>query len=93
MSEHKHVAFLKVRLDILLVKCSLFLIVDQDHDDICFFSCFSRCIYLEALLLSFFPGFASFVKTDDYITSGLFKVQCMCMSLASVSNNRNCLTI
>ena len=70
--EHQHIAFLKVRLNIILVKCCLLLIVDQNHDDICLLCSFCCCIYLKTLCLSLCPGFTSLVQTDDYIATRLF---------------------
>ena len=69
MSEHQHVAFFKVRLDIFFVKFSLFFIIDQDHDDISLFCCFCCCIYFKALLLGFLPGLASLIQTNNDIAA------------------------
>ena len=71
VSEHQHVALFQVRLDIFLVHISLQLIVDQDHDDICFFCSLCCGIYFKALCLSLCPGLAALVQTDDDVTSGL----------------------
>ena len=87
MSEHQHVALFQVWLDIFFVHCSLFLIVDQDHDDISLFCSLSSGIYFESLCLCFCPGFAAFIKSNNNITAGIFQVQCMSMSLASVADN------
>ena len=37
MCKHKHVAFLKVWLDVFLIHICLKLIIDQDHNDVCLF--------------------------------------------------------
>ena len=87
MSEHQHVALFQVWLDIFFVHCSLFLIVDQDHNDISLFCSLSSGIYFESLCLCFCPGFAAFIKSNNNITAGIFQVQCMSMSLASVADN------
>ena len=71
VSKHQHVALFQVRLDIFLVHISLQLIVDQDHDDICFFCSLCCGIYFKALCLSLCPGLAALVQTDDDVTSGL----------------------
>ena len=42
--EHQHVTFLKVWFDVFLIHISLFLIIDQNHDDISLLSCFCGCI-------------------------------------------------
>ena len=87
MCKHQHVAFFKVRFNVFLVHICLQFIVDQDHDDICLLCSFCCCINLEALFFRSLPRFASFIKSDDDITSGFFQVQSVCMSLASVSDN------
>ncbi len=55
MSEHEHIAFLKVGLDVLLVESSLLLIVDEDHDDVSLLCSLSSCEYLEALVNGLLP--------------------------------------
>ena len=69
MSKHQHIAFLKIRLNIVFVKSSLLLIVDEDHNNICLFCCLCRCIYFKSLLLSLFPGSAAFIQTNDNMAS------------------------
>ena len=51
------------------------------------------CIYFKSLCFCFCPGFRALIQTDNYITSTFFCIQCMCMSLAAISDNSNCLTI
>ena len=92
MCEHQHVTFFQVWLNIFFVHISLQFIVDQDHDNVSSFSCFCSCIYFESLCFCFCPGFASFIQTNNNITSRLFCVQSMCMSLATVTDNGNCLS-
>ena len=93
MSEHQHVSSFQVWRDRLFVQFSLQLIVDQDHDDICLFCSLCCCIYFKSLCFCFCPGFRALIQTDNYITSTFFCIQCMCMSLAAISDNSNCLTI
>ena len=93
MSKHKHIAFLKVWLDIFLIHISLFLIIDQNHDDISLLCSLSCCIYFKSLLFSSLPGSAAFIKTDNDVTSGLLQVQCVSMSLAAVTDNCDCFSI
>ena len=69
MSEHQHIALFQIWLDGLFVHSCLFLIVNQDHDNICFFCCLCCCIYFKSLLLCAFPGSASLIKTDNYMAS------------------------
>ena len=61
VSEHKHIAGLKVWFDILLIHSSLLFIIDKDHNDICLLCSFSRCKYFKALLYSLIPRLASFI--------------------------------
>ena len=89
MGKHQHISFFQVWFDGFFVKLCLFFIVDQDHDDICFFSSLCCGIYLKSLCFCFCPGFASFIQTDDNITSGISQVQSMCMSLAAVADDGN----
>ena len=42
--EHEHITFFQVRLNIFFVHSCLFLIVDQNHDDISLFCSFCCCI-------------------------------------------------
>ena len=74
-----------------LYKLCLQLIIDQDHDDVCFLCSLCCCIYFKSLCLCLCPGFASLVKTDNYMASGLLCIQCMCMTLAAVTDNCDCL--
>ena len=70
MCKHQHVSFFQVRLNIIFIHCSLFFIIDQNHDHICFFRCLCCCKYFKSLCFCFCPGFAAFVKSDDDVASG-----------------------
>ena len=93
MGEHQHVALLQVGLDGLFVHLCLFLVVDQNHDHIRAFCGLCRSIYFEALCLSFRPGFASLIQSDDDVASGFLQVQRMCVTLASVADNSDGLVL
>ena len=67
VSEHKHVAIFKVRLDIFFIHCSLLLIVDKNHDDVCLLCSLCCRIYLKSLRFSLCPRLTSLVKTDANI--------------------------
>ncbi len=69
VSEHKHIARLQIRLNILLIKISLKLIIDQYHDDISFLGSLGCGIYLEALRLSLSPALRALVQTDDDVAA------------------------
>ena len=72
MRKHQHIAFFQIRLNILLIKRSLFLIIDQNHDNICLLCSFCCGKYFKSLFFCSFPRTASFIKSDDHITSGFF---------------------
>ena len=55
VSEHKHIALFKVRLDILLIHICLKLIVDKNHNNVGFFCSLGSGINLKALLLCLSP--------------------------------------
>ena len=93
MSEHQHISLFQIGLDVLFVQLSLFLIVDQDHDDVSQLCSLCCCVNFEALCLSLGPGSGAFVKTDDNVASGLFQVQCVCVTLAAVSDDGDRLAI
>ena len=93
MREHEHVAFLQVRLDVLAVQLRLLLVIDQDHDDIRFLRGLSCRIDLEALLHGPLPAPGSLIETDDDMASGLLQVQRMCVSLASIADDRDGLSL
>ena len=69
VSEHKHIACLKVRSDILLVHSCLLLIVNKNHNNIGTLSSLCSCIYLKALCFCFRPRLTTLVKANDYITA------------------------
>ena len=69
MGKHQHHSRAQVWRDGLLIHGCLLLIVDQNHDDICFFGCLSCCIYLESLLLCFLPGTAALIQAYNYVAS------------------------
>ena len=93
MSKHQHIAFFQIGLNILLIQCRLLFIIDQDHDDISLFCSLCRSEYFEALLFGSFPGPGSLIQTDDNIAAGLFQIKRMGVSLTSVTDDRNGLSL
>ena len=69
MSEHEHIAFFQVRLDIFAVQLSLLLIIDQDHDDIRLLRSLSCCINFKALFFCPLPASGTLIQTDDNLAS------------------------
>ena len=89
MREHQHIALFQIWFNGFFVKLRLFLIIDQNHDDVSFLSSFCCCIYFKSLFLGFFPRSASLIKTYNDIASGIFQVLRMCMSLTAITDNRD----
>ena len=87
MRKHQHVALFQIRLDILFIHSGLFLIIDQNHDDISLLRCLRSGINLESLCLGFSPGLTALVKADNNITAGILQVQCVSVSLAAVTDD------
>ena len=93
MREHEHVAGLKVRGDVFLVKARLKLVVDQDHDDIGLLCGFGGGVDREALLFGALPGLTALVKADDDVKAGLLEVQRVGMALAAVADDGDFLSL
>ena len=93
MSKHQHVACFQVRLDVLLVKVCLLLVIDQDHDNVSLLCCFCSGINLEALCHCLVPALRALIQTDNHVASGILQIQCVCVSLAAVANDCDCLSV
>ena len=93
MCEHEHVALVEVRLDVLLVHIRLQLIVDQNHDDICPLCSLGIGLHRETLLLCLLSRLGALVKTHANINAGILQVQRMCMTLTTVTDNRNLMSL
>ena len=85
--KHQHVSGLKIGLDGFLIKGSLLLIVDEDHDDIGLLRRFCSRIYGQTLRFCLRPGFGAFIQSDNDIAAGFLQIQGMCMSLAAVTDH------
>ena len=64
----------------------------KHHDEICCFDCISDFSDLQARIGRFFPRRAVFTQTNDNFNARLMQVQCMCVTLRTVTNNCNGLT-
>ena len=91
--ESKGLACGEVRSDAFLIKISLSLIVDEDHDEICLLSSLSGCVNLKACVLSLLPALGAFVQTDNDINAALLEVQSVCVTLAAVADDSNGLAV
>ena len=93
MSKHQHVTCFKIRLNRLLIKSGLLLIINENHNNICLLCCLCRRIYLKALFFCSLPRLRSLIQTDNHMTAGLLCIQRMRMSLTTITNDSNCLSI
>ena len=79
--ECKSLTLCEVWLDRFLIKCSLLLIRNKDHDDVRCLCSFLSCHNCKTLLLSLCPALRTFVKTYYYVNTALLKVECMSVTL------------
>ena len=93
MCEDESAARLEVRSDFRLVDVGLLLIRDQDRRDISLLDCFSDRVNLQAVFLSDLLGLGTFIEADDDVGTAVLEVQGMCMTLAAVAEDRDCLAI
>ena len=87
MSKHQHISLFQVWLNVFLIHIRLQLVIDENHNNICFFCSFSCCIHFKSLSLCLCPGLASLIQSNDHMTARLLCIQRMGMSLASVANH------
>ncbi len=91
VSEHEHIARFQVGLDLFFIDLSLEFIRRKDHDDISLLCCFGCRKNSQSLRFSLLLGLGAFIKTNDNIKTGLLQIQCMSMSLGSITDNRDLL--
>ena len=91
--EHQHIAFLKVRLNALLVQLCLKLIIDKNHNDVSLLRSLGSCVNLKACVLSLLPALGTLVKTYNNLHAAVLKVERMCVSLRTVTDNCNGLAV
>ena len=91
--ESKDVALFQVRLDGFFIELGLFLIVDEDHDDVGLLGSFGSRVDFHALLFGFLPASGTFIETDDDVDAGLFQVQRMSVALRTVTDDGNGLAV
>ena len=83
---------LNVCMDAFTIDLSDIFVGQEHHDEICCFDCLSDFSDFQARISSFFPRRAVFTQTNDNFNARLMQVQCMCVTLRTVTNNRNGLT-
>ena len=93
VSKHQHIAGFQIRCNVLCIHCSLCLIVGKNHNDIRPFSGFCGGENLQTLSLCLCFGFGTFIQTDNDVASGFLQVQCMGVTLASVTDNGDLLSV
>ena len=69
MCKHQHISGFQIRLNVILIKVCLLLIIDQNHDDVSLLCCLCGSIYLKALLLGFLPRLGALVQTNNDMTA------------------------
>ncbi|OQA08529.1 MAG: hypothetical protein BWY65_01457 [Firmicutes bacterium ADurb.Bin373] len=87
VGKHERVAFLQVRLDLLLVDSGLQLVGDQDLNDVSHFCRLGHSHYLEPVSLCLLPVGQVLAQSDNYIKTAVLEVLRLGVSLAAVPNN------
>ena len=87
MSKCQSFASGQVGSNILFVGCSLLLIRNQHHDNVCFFSSVSSSHNSQASSFSLSPGFGAFIQAYNYVHAALLQVQGMSMTLGAIADD------
>ena len=98
VSEHKNVAILHMRSNLLVVDICSELIGNEHHYDISSLCSLFNLHHLEVgvsscEVSSLLPMSASLAQTDDYVAAALSKVHGMCVTLATEADNGNGLAV
>ena len=93
MSEGESCTRLQIRSNLIFVYLSLLLIWNQNHDNICSSGSLTNWQNLKALAFSNFLGTGPFIKTNNHIQATFLQVQCVCMTLGTITNNGNSLIL
>ena len=80
---------LEIRRDFVFVNVSLLFVGDKNHRNISNFNCVSNVENLQAGFFSDGFRFRAFIKTNNYIDAAFFKVECVRVSLATVTDYRD----
>jgi len=83
----------QVGLNAFAVDFCLLFIRQQQHDDLGHGASLFNSRDLESCLFCNCPTLGALVQADDYIHPALMQVQCVCVSLAAVSDDGNLLSI
>ena len=88
VGEGNRVAGLQVRCDGLAVDVGRHFVVDQDHHDVSQLRRVLHAHRLETRGLRLLNGLAARTQTHDHVHPGILQVQCVGMTLGTVSDNR-----
>lgn len=80
-------AWLQVWLNVVCPNGALVLIWSQNHNDVCFCSCICNRLHFEALFLCEFYRLRIWAKTNYYVYAGIAQVECVCVTLGTVTND------
>ena len=89
MCEEQSIAGLQVRFNALFVDLSLYLVRGQNHDEVRFSCSFSNGSYTQTFCFSLSAGFGALSQTNNNLDSRITQVQSVCMSLRTITDNRN----
>ena len=89
VSECQSVARFQIRFDIFVISCSLFFVRNKNHYYVSNFSSFCSNHNFQTCSFSFCPGFGAFVQTNYYVYATFLQVQCMSVTLRTVTNDSN----
>ena len=79
--------------DVLLVHISLSLVIDEDHDDVGCLGSLCDGHNSKAVFFSNRPRFTALAETDDDVATRVAEVECVCVTLRAVTNDRNDLIV
>ncbi len=83
----------QIRLDVGFIQSLLLFVGCQNHDNICCLSSFCGCHNGQTLLFSLCPALTAFVQTNNNIHSAFLQVQCMSVTLRTITDNCNSLAV
>ena len=93
MSKSQCLALSQIRSDVLTVDLSLNLVVDQHHNDISPLRSFLHSLNSQTGLLGLSPVLGAGAQADTHIAAGILQVQSMSVTLRSVTDDCDFLTV
>ena len=89
VSKCQSVARFQVRFNVFIVGSSLLFVRNKNHNYVSNFSSFSSNHNLQTSSFSFSPGFGAFIQTNNNIYATFLQVQCMSVTLRTVTDDGN----